>query len=325
MSPRARYWLVLAGGERFAINAAGVMIGRSSRCDVVLDDLRASRRQALVVDGEGGPMVMALGRAPTQVNGVAIEAHRQLTDGDQLEVPGLSARVVAGLSGVVRMASWLVRTDAGARFGLTRSPFAIGGSASADLRIPGWPDDALRLELTEDLFALAMVDVELDGNLLVGGDSARIERAATIRCGDTAIHLVPADGEGPARSSPELRLADEPSSASIEFLPRGGRLTVVIGKREVTVYLAERRCDLIAVLLRPPPPLQAGDYIADDVVLPRLWPGRVMSRVDLNTLLHRVRHDLTQAGLDGASLVRRAPGGNATRFVLATDADVRLL
>ncbi len=325
MSPRARYWLVLASGERFAISAAGVMIGRSTRCDVVLDDLRASRRQALVVDGEGGPVVMSLGRAPTSVNGAAVESHRQLADGDQLEVPGLTAKVVAGLSGIVRMASWLVRTDGGARFGIARTPFAIGGSATADLRIPGWPDDAIRLELSEELFALAMVDVELDGNLLVGGDSARIERAATIRCGDTAIHLTPADGEGPARSSPELRLDDEPSAASIEFLPRGGRLTVVLGKREITVYLAERRCDLIAMLLRPPPPLLAGDYISDDVVLPRLWPGRVMSRVDLNTLLHRVRHDLTQAGLDGASLLRRAPGGNATRFVLASGAIVRLL
>ena len=110
---------------------------------------------------------------------------------------------------------------------------------------------------------------------------------------------------------------------AIEFLPRGGRLHATIGGHLVTVYLSEKRCDLIAALLRPPTPLVAGEFIPDDVLLPRLWPGRTMTRVDLNTLVHRTRQDLAPLGIDPGELLARAPGGGATRFTLAPGAIVQ--
>ena len=89
-----------------------------------------------------------------------------------------------------------------------------------------------------------------------------------------------------------------------------------------TVYLPERRCDLVATLLQPPPPFAPGEFVSDEVILPRIWPGRSMTRVDLNVLIHRARHDLVRAELDGAALLDRAEGGNATRFRIARGARI---
>jgi DNA-binding winged helix-turn-helix (wHTH) protein len=88
------------------------------------------------------------------------------------------------------------------------------------------------------------------------------------------------------------------------------------------VYLPERRCDLVATLLSPPAPYRAGDPVPDDVLLPRLWPGRAMTRGDLHVVLHRARHDLVRAELDGAALLVRAEGGAATSFRISRDATV---
>ncbi|MBK9032710.1 MAG: FHA domain-containing protein [Myxococcales bacterium] len=322
---RPRYWLVLTSGERFAITASGVMIGRSSRCDVVIDDSNASRRQAIVVDGDAGPVVVSLGRAPTVVNGVEVDREQLLADGAELRVPGLVARIVSGMSGILTLPAWVVRTDGGARFGIARSPFVIGGSAAADLRITGWPSEVARFTFHDELSVLALVPLELDGRPLAAGARVALTGPATIACAGIAVEVRPADGEadGDGDSSGDLARLLEPSLAVVEFLPRGGRLTVSAGGRKVVVYLAEKRCDLIAVLLQPPAPHVPGEFISDEVILPRLWPGRVMSRVDLNTLLHRTRADITQAGLPGAAILQRAPGGNATRFVLAPGATVR--
>jgi hypothetical protein len=117
-------------------------------------------------------------------------------------------------------------------------------------------------------------------------------------------------------------LGDEPSLVHLEFLTRGGRLTVSHDGVQRAVYLPERRCDLVAALLKPPPPFAPGDFVPDEVILPRIWPGRTMSRVDLNVLIHRARHDLVRAEINGAAILDRIEGGNATRFRVARDAQV---
>lgn len=88
------------------------------------------------------------------------------------------------------------------------------------------------------------------------------------------------------------------------------------------MYLAERRCNLVAALLSPTRPYAPGEFVHDEAVIPRVWPHKHKSRSDLNTLLHRVRRDLMTAGVDGAALIERAKGGGATRFRLAPAATV---
>ena len=93
-------------------------------------------------------------------------------------------------------------------------------------------------------------------------------------------------------------------------------------ERDARKEVERSRRDLVAALLQPPPPFAPGGFVPDDVLLPRIWPGRAMTRVDLNVLIHRTRHDLVRAEIDGATLLDRARGGSATRFRLAVDARV---
>ena len=128
---------------------------------------------------------------------------------------------------------------------------------------------------------------------------------------------------GTGRVAPEAGPA-LPRLARLEFLPRGGRLTVGYAGWERTLWLADRRCDLVATLLFPPAPYAAGDLIPDEALIPRVWPGgRQGGRVELNTLVFRTRKDLVRADVDGAALLDRYDGG--VRFRLADGADVAMV
>lgn len=73
-------------------------------------------------------------------------------------------------------------------------------------------------------------------------------------------------------------------------------------KRHV-VWRADRRCDLVALLLKPPDG-QAGDVVPDETLRLRVWGGdAALGRAQLNTLIHRLRKTLTRGW---GSTVRRS-------------------
>ena len=105
--------------------------------------------------------------------------------------------------------------------------------------------------------------------------------------------------------------------------PRGGRVVLSTAEGERAVFLADKRLDLVIALLRPPAGFQPGDFIPDDVVRPIVWPRNPgVTRPEINVLIGRCRRDLVEAGLAGARLLQRAPGGGGTRFALAPGAVV---
>ena len=54
-----------------------------------------------------------------------------------------------------------------------------------------------------------------------------------------------------------------------------------------------------------------------------VWPRNLgVSRQEINMLISRCRRDLVDAGLPGARLLERAPGGGGTRLALAPGAAV---
>ena len=82
----ARALLVL-DGRRLTVAASGVTIGRSSSCDVVLDDANVSRRHAEVRPRGGGWFVADLGSTNgVAVNGTRIEQAHALRPGDRIEI-----------------------------------------------------------------------------------------------------------------------------------------------------------------------------------------------------------------------------------------------
>ena len=93
----------------------------------------------------------------------------------------------------------------------------------------------------------------------------------------------------------------------------------------MSVHLPDRRCDLIATLLQPPGGLDPGDFVSDEILAPRIWPGHPgKGRTDINLLLHRTRKSLIEAGVDGPALLVRGEGGGESRFVLASRAKVSI-
>lgn len=323
-----RWWLQVHGGKRLRIGAAGVLIGRSAQCDVVLVDATASRSQAIVYAGPGGPRVTVLGQGATTINDQPVASEGALGHGDVLGVPGLSIGIAAdqpsAVSAAPQATSWVIESSTSGHFGIARARFVVGGAADDDLRIAGWPPHALCFHASEQLEVETSVPAAIDGVATEAGDRAGVDAGSVIELAGERLTVIAGGLLGEQSTQTGGLAGDPPTYVRMEFLPRGGRLTLRQRGGERGLYLADRRCDLVATLLRPPDGHAPGDYIADDVLIPRIWPNRAMARSDLNVLIHRTRRDFARADLDGARLLPRIAGGSATRFTLAPGARVEL-
>lgn len=312
-------------GTSRRVGQGGLVIGRQQDCDIVATDPSASRRHALVRLAVDGVEVVPLGRAPIAVNGKSLDKPVMLANGDELAVPGL----------VVKIAIELVRPDPKARvgyllerganvFGISHTPFVIGGGATDDLVVAKWPAEVLRFHLAQDevFVELCAGKATRNGDGLVIGELVAVAPGDAIACrGETFVVGVP-DGSPPATTAVGGSLG-LPVRVEIEMLPRGGRVVFRVGGRDASVYLADRRLDLMMALLAPPEGFRAGEFIPDDVVRAKVWSKHAsVTRQEINTLISRCRRDLVEAGLAGPRLLERAPGGGGTRVALAPDATV---
>src|ERR1019366_6887868 len=84
--------------QEFTLSKARVTIGRASNSDIVVRDLKVSRRHALIECGAAGcTMVDAGSPNGTWINGVRVE-RRLLRSGDTVVIGGVTARYEAGAS-----------------------------------------------------------------------------------------------------------------------------------------------------------------------------------------------------------------------------------
>lgn len=318
------WWLKVDDGLASRVSAGGLLIGRSPHCDLVLRSEKASRRHALVYLGENGPQLELLG-AKAELNGEPIEGSTALSDGDRIGLPELEVQVKRGDEVPhEETAVWLLEGPSGALFAVNRYPFRVGGAVEDDVRVEGWPDGVLRLSSHNGRFeAEADQEMSVDDVPLTPGEKRPLRVGSRIALNGATV-TVATGGELGAGST----IGAEVSGAvevRLEFLPRGGRLHVSHDGASHTVYLSDRRCDLIAVLLQPPDPFKAGDFVDDTQIITRVWGAKSHSdRTHLNVLLHRVRKDFDRAGLDGGLLLERTEGGGATRFLLLPGTTVRL-
>ena len=75
------------GGQRWRLDKAEVLIGRSPECDVLLPDRQVSRRHARVYRVGDRFFIEDLGsKNGTWVNGEPVEAPRGLNDGDEIQI-----------------------------------------------------------------------------------------------------------------------------------------------------------------------------------------------------------------------------------------------
>ena len=324
--PRVRCMVVVPDGPARRVGSAGVLIGRQRDCDIVAVDPAVSRRHALVHLTAEGVELVPLGKTPVLVNGEPHTNPRPLAHGDELRVPGLVLGVTIELPRPANAPAGFVLERNGSSFGVAHSPFVIGGGDSDDLIVTKWPPSALLLHLAQGvLYAEAR-----DGDASINGEPLEPGALAPLAFGDRLAYrdetFTIGHAQGRVATTAVGAHGDLPTRVQIEMLPRGGRLVFTIGGREHPVYLADRRFDLLVALLRPPGDYKPGDLVPDDVVRAIVWPRKAgVSRPEINMLISRCRRDLVDAGLAGPRLVERAPGGGATRLVLAAGAEVEVL
>ncbi|MBP9205412.1 MAG: FHA domain-containing protein [Kofleriaceae bacterium] len=322
MTSARAYWLA-TGAARARIRPAGLVLGRGADCDVVVDAPSVSRHHAVLHLGADGPVVVTLGPAGVTINGRARDGVIDLAGGDVVEVAEQRFVLIDEPDPDAAPSSrWMLRDGTGQLFGVNRTPFSLGAEPGADLRLPGWPVGAARLHAAHELHVEAGVDLSLDGVALTAGEVVLAPVGSRLGHGDAVLEIA---AGGPVHQAGTAGRLGPPDRVTLEFLPRGGRLSVGWGGRERAVYLPERRCELVALLLQPPAPHQLGEYIPDDLLIARLWPGQSRTRADLNVVIHRARADLLRGDLDGARLVQRADGGRGTRFDVEPSARVAVL
>jgi hypothetical protein len=210
----------------------------------------------------------------------------------------------------------------GARLAIAHSPFTVGAGEDNDLIIKRWPERALCFHIAGgELY----VEV-LAGKATLNGAELATETAEPLAIGDELVYrketfvVERPDGDDETTIG---EAAELPARVTIEMLPRGGRVVFELAEGPRSVLLSERRLDLVVALLRPPSGHKPGDFIPDEVVSAVVWPrDPEVSRQEINMLISRCRRDLVQAGLAGARLLERAPGGGGTRLALAPGAGV---
>jgi hypothetical protein len=287
-----------------------------------LEDPAASRTHALVRGTPAGVELVPLGRNPTRVNGRVVREAIALADGDSVGIGAQWFRVLSDSAPAERRALWLLRTPGGAACGVHSSGFTVGGGPDDDVTLLGWPEAAARFHLTRTGLLVELAQPARVGGAEVGADEfTPLASGTAIEVAGSAVTVVQMllGSEHTTHAQTESAL---PDSVLLQFLDRGGLLTLGFGDERASVFLPDRRCDLVAALLKPQgaPP---GSFVADDALAARVWPGEPgKGRTDINVLLHRVRATLVQAEIDARALLERSPGGGATRFVLGDGATV---
>jgi hypothetical protein len=325
---RLSWWLADDRDTRRRIDAGGILIGRSPGCELVLRHPKASRMHALVYADGDVPRLVVLGRGKTSLDGAAVTRETQLGEGARLELPGAVLHVVASTEPAERRdAGWVLERPGGGCFGVSSYPFVIGGHDTDDVKLVGWPDHALILHLTQGRLHLsASTALEVDGQAVESGALVPIGAGSRVVHEGQTLRVMAGGELGQAETLASRGDGDPalPHRVHLELLPHGGRLQISAATGEHAVYLPGQRCDLMATLLQPPAPHAPGEIVDDALLLARLWPRQARTRVDLNTLIYRLRRDLVRAGIDASAFVVRAPGGGGTRLALAAGAVVRV-
>lgn len=316
------FWLDAPHG-RVMIGPWAVLIGRNPDCNIVIEGAEISRHHALVRVGRAGAELLPLGRQPVRVNGASHQKLSSLRAGDRIDIGAWSFLLGEGeVEGDARAGktAWFIERQTGLLQLVSGPVFQVGGGVTDDLIIPSWEPGVLSLDLRAGAPLLsAQRPGVCCGRALAEGERITLSADDRITYRDESLTVRAKSTQAGAETQHE---AAPPSAVVVllEFLPRGGQLTIEIGGSLHTTHLSDRRCDMVACLLQPPPPYHAGEFIPEDDLCARIWPGEKNGRTELNSLLYRLRQSLADEGVDPAPLFERKGGG--LRFCLAPRARV---
>lgn len=323
---RFRCALLTPDGASVRVGSQGLLIGREHGCDILITDPAISRRHALIRVGAEGAELVPLGRVPPLLNGDPCNKIHPLAHGDRLQLADQTFVVELEVPKAGTSGSGYCLVRGASSFAISHTPFQVGGAPTDDLTIGGWPAGALRFHVAQNELFVEIVE----GTATLGGEPIEVGTLEAVDVGDALGYLDEKLGiaktSDRAHTTVAMSIAALPSKVTVELLPRGGRVVFALPDGDHTVYLADRRLDLVMALLKPPSEYAPGDFIPDDVLRPLVWPRNPnVIRSEINVHITRVRRDLLAAGLPGPRLLQRSPGGGGTRLALAAGCEVVFL
>src|SRR5262245_43806975 len=232
-APRLRCMVLVAGGPARRVGAGGLLVGRAHDCDIVADDPSVSRRHALIRATRDGAELVPLGRAPVVINGAPRDKVTALADGDRVEVAGMTLSIVleARRPDTGASSGFALARARGGSFGISHTPFFVGGGATDDLIVKGWPAGALRFHVAQGALL-----VETAGGARKNGDELEADALVDLAPGDEvafkkevfAIKRVAGD----ARTTLVADAIALPRRVAVQILPRGGRVVFALADGE---------------------------------------------------------------------------------------------
>jgi pSer/pThr/pTyr-binding forkhead associated (FHA) protein len=320
-------WLERQDGSMIRVHEV-MVLGREVDCDLIFHNPRVSKKHAVIRTSAGFPELLCLGRNPTRVNGIRVEGSQRLRDGDEIQVVDIvfTVRIEGGSDQTPPV--WMLELSDRSVVGILATPFSVGGDRYDNVHLPGLPPSILCFLQAQGALVLEPgATVRVAGEVVECGDMVAMNSTDLIEFQDLRFRVYM---QRPGSEKTTLHSAVPPQmpvSVRLEILPNGGRLFLTFaGKSPVCLPLSEQRADLLALLLKPPADIDPGEFVPDELVLPKVWPGNQgKDRTDLNVLLYRVRSDLLRAGINPFRVLERLKGGGATRFRLAPNAVVEVL
>lgn len=287
-------------GMGVQIGARPLTVGRGPANEVVLSDDLVSWHHALLWCQDGQVHLRDLGsRNGTFVNDERVVGEVRVRPGDRVRLgPNVEFRLDATPYAAAAPRLFVVREVGGdVAYPVRDDRFRIGSGGDCDLVVPGARSlEATVLQLGDEDFALGVDGEEED--LAVG--------RPFVVCGRTlVVEPDPSPTRRPTRTSDqvpgyliEVTLQGVTGPEALIVDPRGERRhRVEADNRAVLLYLLCRQVQQDAEAGRPP---SDRGWIADEEVSTGIW-GRSPTARDTNSLhvlVHRLRKEVTDAGLD---------------------------
>lgn len=264
------------------IGRAAIHVGRASSNDLVLRDPDVSGHHAMLYREGDAVLVRDLGSTNgTFVNGVRIVDAAPLAVGDRLRF-GLSLEACVARGEAATLPALRVeRVDLPLGWPVVRTPFALPGVADVELLVIG--DEVWWARDGEEQARLALDEV-----FSVDGQSFRV-------VADTGI----ADTVRPVSHA-------RPVALTVDLAAGWAEVEALDGARSTRVE-TENRVSLLYALGRHWLRTHGEGWLDDDDAALGVW-GRAhhdQGRNNLNVLVHRIRRQLDDAGLDRWVLERR--------------------